>query len=343
MIKKLQINISGRVQGVGFRKAAKKVADKLKITGYAKNLIDGTVEILAIGQENSINQFIPWTMKGSLLSDVRSVKIDKANKVEKYLDFSVIRDSDIVRDQIRAFKNLGKDVLNLPDDITLPKHIAIICDGNRRWAKERGLDPWEGHKAGAERIRSLVDEAREIGVKYLTLWAFSTENWNRDEKEVSKLMELTAQYFVMLENEFHKNHIKFTHLGRKDRLPEKVLKSINLLEESTKDYSDYFLNVAMDYGGRDEIVRATKKAISSGVSIEELDENYFSGLLDSKDIPDPDMIIRTSGELRLSGLLPWQSTYSELYFTEIYLPDFDINELKKAILEFSKRSRRMGK
>jgi undecaprenyl diphosphate synthase len=221
----------------------------------------------------------------------------------------------------------------------IPEHIALIMDGNRRWATQNKLPKVEGHRRSANNLEAIMDEARNIGVKFLTLWAFSTENWKRKESEVDYLFNLLKNFAKKHTKKLLKEKIRFVHIGRKDRIPDDVKEIISDLEEKTKEFNDYTLIIAVDYGGRDEIIRATKKLVESKI---EITEDNFVKFLDTKEIPDPDLVIRTGGELRLSGLMPWQVTYSELYFTNILFPDFKPKDLEDAVKEFSKRKRNFG-
>lgn len=223
-----------------------------------------------------------------------------------------------------------------------PIHVVVIPDGNRRWAKEKGLAASLGHEKAFDRdnLLSIMDEAKALGVKYLSFWAFSTENWNRDSLEVNILFKLFSKWLNEVEKDFHDRKIRFIHIGRKDRIPKALAEKLTKVEEETRHFMDFTVILCLDYGGRDEIIRAVNKAIQSGA--EKVDENSFKQYLDTKDIPDPDLIIRTSGEQRLSGFMPFQGVYSELYFTPVYFPDFDANELRRAVSEFSKRKRRFG-
>jgi len=224
----------------------------------------------------------------------------------------------------------------------IPVHLCIIPDGNRRWAKSKGLIASAGHKrAGSyEHIKDLFDAARNLGVKYLSFWGFSTENWKRDKKEIDAIFELVSKAVKEWRKEAVENKIRFRHIGRKDRLPKDLIEEIDKLEKETKDYRDFNVQICLDYGGRDEIVRAVNKALRFG--LKEIDENKFSELLDTNSIPEPDLIIRTSGEKRTSGFMPFQSAYSELYFSDVHFPDFDACELENAISEFGKRKRNFG-
>jgi len=223
----------------------------------------------------------------------------------------------------------------------IPAHIVIIPDGNRRWATSRGLKPWEGHykSSSYEHLFGLFKEAKKLGVRYASLWGFSTENWKRDKKEVSILLNLALKVIMDFGKEIHKEKIRFRHIGRKDRLPEKLVREIEKLEAETADYDDFNFQLLLDYGGRDEILRAVNKLVKEG---KEIDESGFSEALDTAGVPDVDLIIRTSGEQRLSGLMPFQGVYSELCFVDKHFPDFTGEDLRNAILEFGKRKRNFG-
>lgn len=221
------------------------------------------------------------------------------------------------------------------------EHLAVIMDGNGRWAKKRHLPRLAGHKAGADALDRTMHYCREAGIKFLTVYAFSTENWKRSEEEVSGLMALLSQYVKSKEKELVANGVRFRVIGRRTDLGEKLQKEIAALEERTKN-GVFTLIVALSYGGRDEIVRAARKAIEEGVPPEDLTEERFASFMDAPDVPDPDLIIRTSGEVRTSNFLLWESAYSEYYFTPVLWPDFDKAEFDKALESFSGRERRMG-
>lgn len=232
----------------------------------------------------------------------------------------------------------------LPKGTEVPNHIAVILDGNRRWARARGLKTWEGHKAGYEAVKKLASAARDMGVHTFTIWAFSTENWSRQKEEIDQIMELLRKGLAEFEKEAHKDKVRLIHLGRKDRFPKDITTGIQEMEEATKKYKKNILNLALDYGGRDEIIRATKNIIEAGIPVNKIDEKLFSSYLDTEGEPhsEPDLFIRTSGEQRTSGLLPWQMIYSEYYFEEVHLPDFTPEKLKAAVLDYSRRRRRFG-
>ncbi|MBI5358928.1 di-trans,poly-cis-decaprenylcistransferase [Candidatus Amesbacteria bacterium] len=228
------------------------------------------------------------------------------------------------------------------DKISVPKHIALILDGNRRWARARGLKPWEGHKAGLEAVIEVAKASRDFGVHTFTIWAFSTENWDRSQQEIDKIMDLFDKAMDEFRKDLITNQVRFIHLGRKDRLPAKLVAKMARIEEETKDFDEHTLNLALDYGGKDEIVRATNKILEN--SLQKVDEKIFESYLDTAGQPYPyvDLFIRTSGEQRTSGLLPWQMSYAEMYWELDHLPDFSPVKLKDAILDYSCRRRRFG-
>lgn len=222
----------------------------------------------------------------------------------------------------------------------IPTHITIIPDGNRRWARERGLPSVEGHRKGADLVIELAKKARNLGVKFLTVWGFSTENWNRSKGEVSYLMKLFEYMLDTYAKEAMKEKIKVFHIGRKDRLGKTLLNKFIDLEKKTAHYETTLI-IAVDYGGRDEIIRGINKIINQAAT--PITPETFQKCLDTAGFPDPDLIIRTGGEKRLSGCLLWQSEYSELYFTDLYFPDFTPDKLQTAVEEYAHRQRRFGK
>jgi undecaprenyl diphosphate synthase len=226
----------------------------------------------------------------------------------------------------------------------LPKHLAIIPDGNRRWAKNHNLPSFEGHRRGFDTAIKIARAARKLGIHTLTLWGFSTENWNRSGRERQYLFELFIKMTDKYLKEAKKDEVKIIHLGRKDRLPEKLIKKITKAESQTKDNKQYVLNLAIDYGGQDEIIRATKKYCQYLKTNLSAQKQTFPDFLDTANQPHPypDLIIRTSGEKRLSGFLLWQSSYSELYFEKNHFPDFTSQKLEKAVKEYGNRKRRFG-
>lgn len=238
---------------------------------------------------------------------------------------------------------------NLKYDIDLenmPTHIAIIMDGNGRWAKSRFLPRTAGHKAGVETIRKIVKEADRLGIQYLTLYAFSTENWKRPKLEVDALMNLLVTYLRNEIDELHKNNVKLTAVGDFEKLPEACVKELHSAMDKTKDNTGVHLNLALNYGGRNDIreavVEIAKEYKEGKISLEDITEERIKKHLSTGEIPDPDLVIRTSGEQRLSNFLLWDIAYSEFYYTDIHWPDFDGEELEKAIYAYQKRDRRFG-
>ena len=229
----------------------------------------------------------------------------------------------------------------------VPKHIAIIMDGNGRWAKERGLPRIAGHREGINSVREITRICGEIGVKYLTLFTFSTENWNRPKREVKALMMLLLSTIKKEIKELHKNNVKFSTIGDISILPKSTEKGIKEGMELTFNNSGLNLILALNYGSRQEILSAVNNIISDinkkDIEIDSIDENIFSSYLYTNNCPDPDLLIRTSGELRISNFLLWQSAYTEMYLTDTYWPSFRENELFQAILDFQNRERRFGK
>lgn len=229
----------------------------------------------------------------------------------------------------------------------IPNHIAIIMDGNGRWAKERKLPRTMGHKAGLETVRIILKEATRLGVKNLTLYAFSTENWSRSKEEVGGIMKLLVTYLNKELKECHENGVKMNLFGDITRLPEECQKALNNAIETTKNNTKINLNFALNYGGRDEIIRAIKLICSDVknniISEEDISENLMNNYLYTKDIPDPDLIIRPSGEQRLSNFLLWQCAYSEFWYSNINWPEFKEKDLRRAISDYQNRDRRFGK
>lgn len=222
------------------------------------------------------------------------------------------------------------------------KHLAIILDGNRRWARERGLPTFEGHRVGYERIKDVSKWCLERNIKILTVYAFSTENWNRSKEEVKYLMTLMNKAFSEELDELNKLGFKINIIGSRDRISKTIKKNIEKIENETKNNKKAILNICFNYGGRLEIVEAVKKIVEEGIEVEKINEELIGKYIWFKGQPEPDLIVRTSGEKRLSGFLTWTSVYSELYFPRCYWPDFDEKELDKAIKEFNKRNRRFG-
>ena len=230
--------------------------------------------------------------------------------------------------------------------MNVPQHIAIILDGNGRWAKKKGMPRNYGHAQGSKNVERICEEAYKMGVKYLTVYAFSTENWNRPKDEVDALMKLLRNYMKTCLKTAAKNDMKVRVIGDKTGLDEDIRNRIAELEEATKDNGGLNFQIALNYGSRDEIVRAVRRVsedVKEGkVKPEDIDEKMFETYLDTHGIPDPDLMIRTSGELRLSNYLLWQLAYTEFYFTDIPWPDFTKEELSKAIEQYNRRDRRYG-
>ncbi|MGD8820372.1 MAG: polyprenyl diphosphate synthase [Anaerolineae bacterium] len=224
----------------------------------------------------------------------------------------------------------------------VPRHVAIIMDGNGRWAKARGLPRLAGHRAGTENIRPILEASVEFGIEYLTIWAFSTENWTRPEVEVKGLLRILERMIRRELKELHKQGVQLCHIGRLERLPERLQKEVLDAIELTKDNDRIVLNVGFDYGGRAEIVQAVQRIVRDGIPADEVDEELLSSYMYTCDQPDPDLIIRTGGELRTSGFMLWQSAYSEYYITPTLWPDFGQQELHKALIAFDQRDRRFG-
>lgn len=225
----------------------------------------------------------------------------------------------------------------------LPNHIALICDANRRWARKHGLPDLEGHRKGFDTVIKMAKDARKLGIKYFTFWFFSTENWGRTPIEVNYLMNLAINNIKKTGQDLIDEGVKFRHIGRRDRIPKKLREAFEDLEEKTNHFSDKHITICFDHGGKDELVRGIQKIIDVGVKAKDVTEDLISSFLDTSGLPQVDLLIRTGGELRTSGFLTWITPYSELAFPETYLPDFDIEELKKVIIDFQGRDRRFGK
>uniref|UniRef100_A0A7C4KGC5 Isoprenyl transferase n=1 Tax=Anaerolinea thermolimosa TaxID=229919 RepID=A0A7C4KGC5_9CHLR len=225
----------------------------------------------------------------------------------------------------------------------IPTHVAIIMDGNGRWAAKRGLPRLAGHRAGTENLRRIIRASVEFGVKYLTIYAFSTENWGRPQEEIEGLLNILEDVIDRELNELHEQGVQLRHIGHLDRLPLSLQEKVKDAVALTRNNDRLVLNVAFNYGGRDEIVCAIKEMIRAGVSADEVTPELVSRYLFTAGLPDPDLIIRTSGELRVSNFLIWQGAYAEWYFTPIFWPDFDRDEYYKALVEYGRRDRRYGR
>ena len=234
----------------------------------------------------------------------------------------------------------------MEEDMKIPNHVAIILDGNGRWAKRRGMPRNYGHVQGAKTVEVICEEAYRMGIQYLTVYAFSTENWSRPRDEVDALMGLLRNYMKTCLKTAAKNNMCVRIIGDKTRLDEDIRKRMDQLEEATKDNTGLHFQIAINYGGRDEIVRAVRtlaqEAVNGQLSVEDITEERLSGALDIVGLPEPDLLIRTCNEQRISNFLLWQLAYTELYFTPVAWPDFSREELEKAIIAYNKRDRRYG-
>jgi undecaprenyl diphosphate synthase len=225
----------------------------------------------------------------------------------------------------------------------VPVHVGIIMDGNGRWAIRQGLPRSAGHRAGVENLRRVLETSVRFGIKILTIYAFSTENWNRPQAEVNILLNLLARALREEVPELHRNGVRLNHIGRLERIPERSRQGVLDAIELTKDNDQLVLNVAFNYGGRAEVVDATKRIIQAGIPADKVTEELFEQYLYTAGQPDPDMIIRTAGELRVSNFLLWQGAYAEYYAAPVYWPDFDEEELYRALVVFNRRERRYGR
>jgi undecaprenyl diphosphate synthase len=236
----------------------------------------------------------------------------------------------------------SRDNQRYPPLKRVPRHIGIIMDGNGRWAKARGLPRSAGHRAGTENLRVVLRAAVEFGVQVLTIYAFSTENWGRSESEIKALLSILERVIDRELSELHEEGVQLRHIGHLEHLPQKLQQKVLDAVELTQDNRQLVLNVAFDYGGRAELVDAVRRIVADGVPVERVDESLIDRYLYTVGLPDPDMIIRTSGEMRLSNFLIWQGAYAEFYVTPTLWPDFDKDELYKALEDYSRRERRFG-
>jgi len=225
----------------------------------------------------------------------------------------------------------------------IPRHVAIIMDGNGRWARARGLPRVAGHRAGTRNLRPILKAAVEFGIDILTVYAFSTENWERPETEVRHLLGLIERMIETELDNLHENGVRIRHLGRIQGIPDGLVNKIRHAEEHTRHNTRLALNVAFNYGGRAEIVDAVRAIVSAGIAPERIDEEAIQAHLTTQGLPDPDFIIRTGGDLRLSNFLIWQAAYAEIYCTPVYWPDFSRDELYRALIDYSQRERRFGR
>lgn len=224
----------------------------------------------------------------------------------------------------------------------VPTHLGIIMDGNGRWAKTRGLHRLAGHRAGVDNIQPVLEGCVEFGVPMLTIWAFSTENWRRPQTEVQGLIRLLGETIDRQLSDLHREGVRLNHIGRQERLPKRLQKRVQEAIELTQNNTRITLNVAFDYGGRDEIVCAVRRIIQDGVPAEDVTEDLISHYLYTAGLPDPDLIVRTSGEFRVSNFMIWQGAYAEYYITPTYWPDFGKDELYEALQSYARRERRFG-
>ncbi len=223
-----------------------------------------------------------------------------------------------------------------------PEHVAIIMDGNGRWAASRGLPRLAGHEAGTSNIRRITNAAGELGIRYLTLWAFSTENWSRPQEEVSGIVRILGETLDRELGELHRQGAQLRHIGSLDGLPVELRRAVLDAIELTRDNDKLVLTLAFDYGGRQELLAAIRRIVADGVAPEQIDESTIDRYLYTNELPDPDLIIRTSGEYRLSNFLVWQSAYSELFFSPVLWPEFGPADLEEAVRDFGRRERRFG-
>ena len=339
--KELKIKVNGRVPGVTFRRTVSFYAGKHNINGCVLNRADGSADIVAQGERSALLDLLRWVAENPGFSDVKSLQYEWGTPSQEFNDFSIIREDSFVKDQMKSVINLGRAML-AGKKLRVPLHTAIIPDGNRRWARSKGLASHFGHYTSVSfnQMQALFQEAERRGVKHLTLWGFSTENWKRHPAEVNAIFDLLLSIIKQFRSEAVTREYRFHHIGRKDRLPKELIDAIKELEEDTKRYNKFHVHVCLDYGGTDEIIRAVNKAIEDNAG--KIDEESFKKYLDSSDVPPIDLIIRTSGEQRLSGFMPLQAAYAELYFTTVPFPDFTAKEFRKALDEYGKRERRFG-
>lgn len=245
--------------------------------------------------------------------------------------------------KLKRKKSIKKDL----SSINLPEHIAMIMDGNGRWAKKRGLPRSLGHRAGVEALRGVITMSSNIGIKVLTLYAFSTENWSRPEDEVGVLIDLLVEFLSKEIDELNENNVHIRFMGNITKFPEKCRVAIKNAIELTKDNTGLIVNIALNYGGRSELLRAFKSMVddvqNGKLDKDDIDENIISDYLYTKGLPDPDLIIRTSGEMRLSNFMLYQSSYSELYIPDVLWPDFNEDRYEEALMDYATRKRRFGK
>ena len=251
-----------------------------------------------------------------------------------------------MREDLKDFIKPGSEeelLLKQLDFSRLPRHVAVIMDGNGRWAKKRKLPRIEGHRAGSKSVREIVETCARLGIKFLTLYAFSKENWKRPKKEVATLWKLLEEYLKKQDKVLVKNQFRLKVIGQREAIPLSVKRELERVEELTKDNNNLTIILALNYGGRDEIVDAVRKICEEkDFDMNSLDEEGFSQYLYTNHFPDPDLLIRTSGELRVSNFLLWQIAYSEIWFTKVFWPDFRKKQMLQALVDYQKRERRFG-
>jgi len=342
-MKELQIEFFGRVQAVTFRHKLAAIAKNLGINGYIENRKDGSVFCIAQGEESNLEEFLQWGQKFSFPIKLTGMKFEWHDNPEKKLKRFKINFSNnsFIGDETAGLINLSKRLFNI-DELNTPNHVVIIPDGNRRWARAQGWLAYVGHRRGisSAKIKEMFEVCKEFKINYLSFWGFSTENWDRDPMEIRIIFDIMLNMLPDLENYMQENKIRFRHSGRKDGLPTKLMNAIRGVEERTKKYNKMNFQLCLDYGGRNSIVEAVNKIIANG--LETITEKDLKSYLESAGIPDPDLIIRTSGEKRTSGIMAFEGIYAELYFTNVMYPDFDKVEFERAILDYSARTRRFG-
>jgi len=346
-MRQISITIYGRVQGVNLRRRIVNVAQDLGLKGYVSKNSNNGLEIIAQGDEKRLQELLTWCQKAYFPAKVSGMNFSWQVPGKPFSKFSLKTDKALIADEADSFYNLSKEILTneilkLDKENQIPKHVVIIPDGNRRWAKEQGWLPWVGHRKALQqdKIEKILDECLSLGISYLSFWAFSTENWDRDKREVDEIFKLLQKHLESWLDKFQKENIRFRHIGRRDRLPKNLLKLMDDFAEKTKNNTAFNFSLCLDYNGRDDIIRAVNKIISK--QVKSIDEKTFADYLDTHDMPNPDLIIRTSGEYRTSGIMAYEAAYSELYFTNVYFPDFDAIQFKRAILDFAARKRNFG-
>lgn len=341
-MKELVIEFYGRVQAVTLRHQLSLIAKNLDLTGFIENKEGGSVYCLVQGSEPSLEEFLQWSQKITFPIKLTGMKFEWHTSIAKsYKNFKVNFKESFIKDEAKGLINLSKRLF-IKDDLNIPTHVVIIPDGNRRWARARGWLPYVGHRKAinSNKLESMFEECKEFGIKYLSFWGFSTENWDRDPKEIKEIFNIINKMLPKLKDYFHKNKVRFRHLGRKDRLPNELMKTMRDLENETKMYKNLNFQLCLDYGGRNSIVEAVNRILKEGLT--EVTEQDLVSHLESSELPDPDLIIRTSGEKRTSGIMAFEGVYAELYFTNVMFPDFDANEFQRAVLDYSARTRRFG-